>query len=77
MKSQSTKFSLGFQVEAEQIPILSDKLERSHTEVKDAEVELIRLKAHIEEIERKAQDRIDQLKEAHQQEIDDISNFIN
>jgi len=60
------------QVEAEQIPILSDKLERSHTEVKDAEVELIRLKAHIEEIERKAQDRIDQLKEAHQQEIDDI-----
>jgi len=57
------------QVEAQKVPILSDKLEYSCNQVKDAEAEKTQLKLHIEEMERSARDEMNKLQETHQQEI--------
>lgn len=54
---------------------MSDKLEHSYKQVKDAETEVVQLKSNIEEMEKNTQDNMTKLQEAHQQEIANIRNF--
>ena len=54
---------------------MSDKLEYSCNQVKDAEAEKTQVKLHIEEMERSARDEMNKLQETNQQEITNMRNF--